>query len=120
MVYEFNGVSFSGKIDFFDTRNKIIHETKRSNKVEEAHIWQIKFYLWLMELNGIEAEKGIIEYPKLREREEIFLEEKDINYLKDIIQKIKILTENDVCPTVLNSKICKSCSYFDFCYSGEL
>ncbi len=120
MVYEFDGVSFSGKIDFFDTRNKIIHETKRSNKVEEAHIWQIKFYLWLMELNGIEAEKGIIEYPKLREREEIFLEEKDINYLKDIIQKIKILTENDVCPPVLNSKICKSCSYFDFCYSGEI
>lgn len=120
MFYEFNSVSLSGKIDCFDTKNNLIHETKRSNKVEEAHIWQVKFYLWLMELNGIEAEKGIIEYPRLREREEIFLEEKDINYLKDTIQKIKILTENDVCPPVLNSKICKSCSYFDFCYSGEL
>lgn len=119
VFYEFNDVSLSGKIDFFDAKNKIIHETKRSNKVEEAHIWQVKFYLWLMKLNGIEAEKGIIEYPKLREREEVFLEEKDIIYLDETVQEIKLLTEADICPPVLNSRICKSCSYFDFCYSGE-
>lgn len=116
---DFEGVSLTGKIDFFDTKNRIIHETKRSNAVEDAHIWQVKFYLWLLKLNDIEAEKGIIEYPKLRITEEIPLTENDIRYLEKTILEIKNLFESENCPPVLNAKICKSCSYYDFCYAGE-
>ncbi len=119
LTYDYKGVSLTGKIDFYDTKNKIIHETKRGNKVEQAHIWQVKFYLWLLELNGIETEKGIIEYPKLREREEVYLDEKDKDYLKKTIESIKTLVKQSECPPVLNTKICKSCSYYDFCYAGE-
>ncbi len=64
--YRWNGVSLQGKVDFYDRKHKIIHETKRSNKVEEAHEWQVKFYIWLFELNGIQDVEGRIEYPKLR------------------------------------------------------
>lgn len=117
---EYEEVSLSGKIDFFDTKNKVLHETKRSNKVEQAHIWQVKFYLWLLQLNEIQAEKGIIEYPKLREREDVFLDEEDVIYLQKTILEIKELLKNENCPPVINAKICKSCSYFDFCYSGEI
>jgi len=116
----YEGINLSGKIDFFDTKNKAVHETKRSNKVEVAHIWQVKFYLWLLQLNGIEAEKGIIEYPRLRERETVLLTDKDIEYLSKTVFEIKKLTESETCPSVINSKICKSCSYYDFCYSGEV
>ncbi|NLA23680.1 MAG: Dna2/Cas4 domain-containing protein [Bacteroidales bacterium] len=59
---EYAGVLLTGKFDFFDVRNRVVHETKRSNKVEDVHIWQVKFYLWLLELKNIEAKKGIIEY----------------------------------------------------------
>lgn len=115
----FDDIQLVGKIDFYDTKNKIIHETKRSNKVEQAHIWQVKFYLWLLELNDIETEKGIIEYPRLREREEVYLDEEDKDYLKKTIENIKTLVNQTECPPVLNAKICKSCSYYDFCYAGE-
>ena len=115
----YQGIPLTGKIDFFDTKNKVVHETKRSNKVETAHIWQVKFYLWLLQLNDIETEKGIIEYPKLREREDVFLDEEDIRYLQKTVLQIKELLNSDNCPAVINAKICKSCSYFDFCYSGE-
>jgi len=120
VFYELNGVSLSGKIDFFDPKNKIIHETKRSNKVEEAHIWQVKFYLWMMKLNGIEAEKGIIEYPKMRETETVRLTDADCEYLEKTVSDIRQLMLSENCPPVINAKICKSCSYYDFCYSGEL
>lgn len=120
LSYDYKGVSLTGKIDFFDTKNKVVHETKRSNKVEQAHIWQVKFYLWLLELNDIETEKGIIEYPRLREREEVYLDEEDKDYLKKTIENIKTLVNQTECPPVLNAKICKSCSYYDFCYAGEL
>ncbi len=39
----FYGTVLLGKIDFYDARQKIIFETKRSNKVEQAHEWQVKF-----------------------------------------------------------------------------
>lgn len=32
------------KIDYYDARNKVIHEIKRSDKVERAHEWQVKYY----------------------------------------------------------------------------
>lgn len=118
LSYDFNGISLSGKIDFFDTKNGIIHETKRSNAVEDAHVWQVKFYLWLLQLNDIEAKKGIIEYPKLRITEEVTLTLSDIEYLKKNVTEIYKLINSGICPPVLNAKICKRCSYYDFCYSG--
>lgn len=120
LTYDYKGVLLTGKIDFYDTKERIIHETKRSNKVEQAHIWQVKFYLWLLELNGIEAEMGLVEYPRLREREKVFLDENDKVYLKNTIENIKILVNQNECPPVINAKICKSCSFYDFCYVGEL
>lgn len=116
---EFEGMTLTGKIDFYNTRDKVVHETKRSNKVEQAHIWQVKFYLWLLQLNDIEAEKGVIEYPKLRKTEEVILKSEDITYLEKAVVEIIGLIHNDRCPPVLNAKICKSCSYYDFCYAQE-
>ena len=63
---EYEGITLIGQIDYFDARNKVIHEIKRSDKVEEAHVRQVKFYLWLLELNGVDGATGILEYPKLR------------------------------------------------------
>lgn len=34
------------KIDFYDARNKVVHEVKKSDKVEQAHIAQVKYYIY--------------------------------------------------------------------------
>ena len=115
----FEGIKLTGKIDFFDTINKVVHETKRSNKVETAHVWQVKFYLWLLQLNYIEVEKGLIEYPKLRETESVWLDQSDIDYLQQAVKDIAVLVNSEICPPVIGAKICRSCSYYDFCYAGE-
>lgn len=117
---EYESFTLTGKVDYFDTRDKVVHETKRSNKVEAAHLWQVKFYLWVLKLNGIEADKGTIEYPRLRTREEVYVTDEDIDYLKQTIQDIAELINSPTCPPLIHAKICKSCSYFEFCYSGEL
>lgn len=116
----FEGLSLYGKIDFYDAKRKIIHETKRGNKVEEAHSWQVKFYLWLLKLNGIDNATGIIEYPLLRQTEQIILETIDILALQKMVQAVSNLQDSDICPPVINGKICKSCSYHDLCYINEL
>lgn len=116
---EYEDVSLFGQIDYFDARNNIIHETKRSNKVEKAHTWQVKFYLWLLELNGMSGATGLLEYPKLRKTDEVLLSNEDRERLKKSIHEIKSLIESDVCPPVINAKICKKCSYYEFCYANE-
>jgi len=46
---KYSEIEISGsKIDFYDAKNKVIHETKRSDKVEEAHEWQVKYYILLL------------------------------------------------------------------------
>lgn len=104
------------KIDFYDAKNKVVHEIKKSDKAEEAHEWQVKYYIWLLAQNGIEGAKGILEYPKLRETKEVVLTISDENYLKSVMAQIKTIIEGGQCPPVINAKICKSCSYYDFCY----
>ena len=37
------------KIDYYDPRNKVVHEIKKSDKHEEAHEWQVKYYLYVLE-----------------------------------------------------------------------
>lgn len=108
------------KIDFYDPREKVAHEVKKSNKLETAHEWQVKYYLYLMEQAGIEGATGILEYPKLRETQEVFLTDIDKAYLEEVLPKIEQLIKEDQCPARLDKKlICRSCSYFDFCWSGE-
>lgn len=108
------------KIDYYDARNKIVHEIKRSNKVENAHEWQVKYYIYVLEQNGIIGVKGLLEYPTMRHTQEVVLTEIDRQKLVAIEKDIRNIVTSDSCPPTINSKICKSCSYYDFCYVGEI
>jgi len=107
------------KIDYYDARNKVIHEIKRSDKVEPAHEWQVKYYIYVLEQNGIDGVTGILEYPALRQTTKVNLTDTDRQKIKEIEEKIAQLISSDDCPPVINAKICKSCSYYDFCYVKE-
>lgn len=107
------------KIDFFDARNKIVHEVKKSDKVEQAHIAQVKYYIYKLHQQGIEGVTGLIEYPKLRQRETVPLTPDEHNIIRQWEDDIQRIITNEDCPPVLNKPICKQCSYYDFCFAGE-
>jgi CRISPR-associated exonuclease Cas4 len=107
------------KIDFYDAKNKIVHEIKKSNKIEIAHEWQVKYYIYVLKQNGIEGVRGILEYPAIRHTTEVVLTDAYINKLVEIQQDILRIIENEECPAVTKSKICTSCSYYEFCYVDE-
>ena len=112
---EFDGI----KIDFFDPKNKVIHEIKKSDSHEEAHEWQAKYYIYVLERNGVEGVTGILEYPKLRETREVILSEPDREEIREIVRNIEKIITSDNCPERLKISKCKNCSYFDFCWSEE-
>jgi len=106
------------KLDFFDARNNVVHEIKKSDKREEAHIWQLKYYLYVLEKNGVAA-TGVLEYPKLRKTEEVLLSQPDREYIKEALSEIQKIIETETAPGRLPVSHCRNCSYFDFCYAGE-
>ena len=107
------------KIDFFDAKNKVVHEIKKSDKVDTAHEWQVKYYIYILEQNGINEVTGILEYPALRKTDKVILSETDRIRIKEILKDIQAIVESEVCPLCINAKICKSCSYYEFCYVGD-
>jgi CRISPR-associated exonuclease Cas4 len=75
--------------------------------------------IFQLEQIGIMDVTGQLEYPKLRETKEVRLAEEDKTYLLDVIKQIESLLAAETCPPRINSKICKKCSYYDFCYIEE-
>jgi len=92
------------KIDFYDARNKVIHEIKKSSKLHEAHTWQLKYYIYVFQKSGIEGVTGILEYPKERKTEEIYLSSIDIERIKEIEEEIKKIIESKKVPAVINAQ----------------
>ncbi len=106
------GGSFN--IDFID--NGIVHEVKKSDKMESSDKWQLKFYMYKLREKGVYIKSGLIDYPKLRKREEVFLISNDIEFIKEMEIEIKEIVQSNYIPEKINSKICKKCAYYEFCY----
>ena len=86
------------KVDYYDARSRVIHEIKKSNKVEKAHEWQLKYYIYVFERNGIEGVTGILEYPLLRKTSEVVVSDIDREEMKRMEKEIGQILNSDECP----------------------
>lgn len=103
------------RIDFID-KERVIHEVKKSDKVEQPHIWQLKYYLWYLKQKGVEGVTGKINYPKLKKILDVFLEPGDDMNIEAILKEIKKIVEAALPPGAARMKICNKCSYNDMCW----
>jgi len=106
------------KADFvLENRTPIeIHEVKSSKVPRYDHKMQLAFYLQKLKEKGIDA-VGVLHYPEINSIERINLSDVYDDLTKTIDAIIKAM--NDKCPTRLDRKSCKGCSFFEFCYSIE-
>lgn len=113
---EFDGV----KIDFYDPRTRVVHETKRGRAVESAHRAQVQYYLYKLRQQGVADASGVIEYPDLRRSEPVPpLTEADVETIAGWEREVARIVALPVCPPVIHKPLCKQCSYYDLCYIGE-
>jgi len=104
------------KIDYYDARNKVVHEIKKSDKMEAAHEAQVKYYLYKLKQYGIEGATGILEYPTLRLTSQIVLTDEDVVQIQRWEADIISIISQEVMPGVIDKPVCKKCSYYEFCY----
>lgn len=102
-------------IDFIKN-GAVLHEVKKTKSIEEAGIWQIKYYMYYLEKRGVKNIEAQIDYPLIRETKKVFLEEEDRVILENIEKNITEIKNLEKPPEVLNAKFCKKCAYFDLCY----
>lgn len=104
-------------IDFIKFRNQVIvHEIKKSKKFEEAHIWQIKYYIFLLRKHGIEVHQGVIHYPKSMRKIDVSYKPEDELMIKEALEGIKNVVTERTPPPAIKKSFCKKCSYYELCY----
>ena len=114
---EKKGILIDNTINIDFIKNKaVIHEVKKTKAIEEAGIWQIKYYMYYLEKKGVKNIKARIDFPLLKQSKDITLNDEDKNKLDKVIEDIESIINLDKPPQIINSKICKKCSYFDLCY----
>lgn len=107
------------KIDHYDARRGIVREVKKSKKREDAHLAQLKFYLFVLERNGIDVSHGILEYPRLRETEEVYLTETDRQIIPHWEAEAQRIIQLPDCPALVKKTICKKCAYYEWCFIDD-
>ena len=108
------------KIDHYDAKNGIVREVKKSNRRESAHMTQLKYYLFVLERNQVPVQYGLLEYPKMRITEEVYLSDEDRQQIPLWERQVEDIIKQEHCPSLLTNKsLCKRCAYQEFCYVGE-
>jgi len=103
-------------IDFYDKKRRVIHEVKKSRAMDELHVWQVKYYIYVLEKIGINNVSGEIDYPKQKRVVKVNLTEEDKKVISTSIKEIEHILSLPSPPPTINKTYCKKCSYYDFCY----
>lgn len=102
-------------IDFIRSKG-ILHEVKKSNKIEEASILQVKYYLYYLKKNGVDNIKAKIDYPLLKQSVDVELNQDDIEEIEKILKDIESIVDCNIPSALKKKRICNNCAYHDLCY----
>jgi len=101
-------------IDFVEKGGKIIiHEIKKSKKMEKAHVYQLLYYIYYIRERGVEAE-GLINYPLIKQVKKVEL--KNEEEIENILEEINRIVAMKEPPPAERKPYCKKCAYYEFCW----
>ena len=93
-----------------------VHEIKKSARAKDAHIWQLKYYLWRLEAHGFGTLAGILEFPKQHQRLQVTLQAQDRQQLAEKCQDVRDIIRRPQPPPAQKIGLCRSCSYRELCW----
>ena len=103
------------KIDFVE-KSKEVHEVKRSRTIEDAHIYQLLYYLYFLKKSaGMEA-KGMLDYPLLKKKVHVELTSDKETELAGILANVGSIINQDKPPEAEWKSYCKNCAYRELCW----
>lgn len=105
-------------IDFIKKGDRItIHEVKKSRKLEEAHRYQVYYYIYYLQtVLGIPDADGMLDYPEIRKREHLTLTDDIRADLERTLRGVRETVELRHPPPPVKKTYCKKCAYYEFCW----
>lgn len=101
-------------IDFIRSMG-VLHEVKKSRKIEEASILQVKYYLYYLKQRDVSV-KAQIDYPLLKQNIIVELQAEDEIKMEQILDDIKEIVAKELPIKAEKKSICKSCAFYDLCF----
>lgn len=117
-----DGTPLVAKIDGADLREGVLHETKKGRSCEDAHVLQLRFYLWVLKLAGVTRADGRpltgqLDYPALRRSEPVALEPQHETELADTVAALARLARQPAPPERHPRRaFCRRCAFEDLCH----
>ena len=103
------------KIDFIEKAQEI-HEIKRSRKIEDAHVYQLLYYLYFMKGYAGRQFKGVLNYPLLKKKVNLELTEEKEKEMNAILEDMSKMIATEKPPEAEWKRYCKSCAYRELCW----
>jgi CRISPR-associated exonuclease Cas4 len=95
----------------------LIHEVKRSKKMQDAHLYQLLYYMYSLQKNyGVNAQHGILHYPLLSQNVDVFLSEERIKQMEEALRGIQEVNSQSRPPEATWKSYCRSCAYCELCW----
>ena len=118
----------TGESNFIQTRESaqsnalpqkelVIHEVKRSKKMQDAHLNQLLYYMYyLKKTYAVNVLKGVLHYPLLNQNVEVLLTEERVKQMEEAILGIAQVNAMLRPPEATWKGYCRSCAYSDLCW----
>lgn len=103
------------KIDFIEKTNEI-HEVKRSRKIENAHVYQLLYYLYFIKKFTGKVMKGILNYPLLKKKVSVELTAEKEMEMQDLLKDVQEIINMEKPPEAEWKKYCRTCAYRELCW----
>lgn len=95
----------------------VIHEVKRSKKMQDAHLYQLLYYMYFLRRNyGVNVSHGVLHYPLLKQNLDVPLSEDRIKQVEEAIRGIASVNAEPRPPEAVMKGYCRSCAYQDLCW----
>ena len=105
------------KIDLF--RRELVAEVKKSSRHIEAARLQLAYYLYYLKHEKGLTFEGILLFPKERKTEKVELTDELEHRIEEILGRMTPMLLRDEPPPARRIKYCRTCSFFEFCWSDE-
>jgi CRISPR-associated exonuclease Cas4 len=106
----------AAKLDHLDGE-AWVHEVKSSARSSRADEAQAMHYCYRLREIGVEAQGGILHYPKTRRTKRLpYSAEAAQQAVADIAEVLEVVSAGDS-PPLLSRTACRGCSYTDYCWN---
>ncbi|MGH2638833.1 MAG: CRISPR-associated protein Cas4 [Rhabdochlamydiaceae bacterium] len=95
----------------------VVHEVKRSKKMQDAHLYQLLYYMYYLKKNyGVNVSRGVLHYPLLKQNVDVPLTEDRIKQVEEAMLGIAKVNSLKNPPEAVRKGYCRSCAYQDLCW----